>query len=493
MRNVIIIFLLGVSVNCLATVNVVIRLGPDRESKLMYFKIPFKNGDHFMGNVLKMKPDARGVIRLKIDLESPGMLYFGNPNAPGESIEVYLEPDKDIAIDIGREIVFNGLLKTENTILYNFRRRSHSSELGKKVRGISSATVFFDTLMGAMNKDLMEYKALEDENNLSPPFTKFITENIRIYHYYFGIYFLNQEKFRQYCYGTPIKNDSLINSDWGMVWNKLAGDEILNYGTTISAWFTANIFQYIYAYRYAFLKESRVPVGPDNYGAYIDSLSSLADRHLSTPNREVFIPQLIYSNTASGTYFYVPEMVELYNRFKSEFPDSPTIPLLAPKIDEIIRYNAENIPDLKSDSKVIFMDDTGEIGSFDELLKPFKNKVVFIDIWATWCGPCIEEFSYYSGIRKLQEENKNFAVLYISRDKMSDENRWRKFVKKRALVGYHLIPNASLEKDLHNLIQWNAIPRYVIVDKTGQIVNSNAAAPSTGEELINELSEYLSR
>ena len=81
-------------------------------------------------------------------------------------------------------------------------------------------------------------------------------------HYYFGINFLNQEKFVQYCYRIPIKKDSLINSDWGKVWEKLTGDEILNYGTTISYWFTANISQYICAYRYAFLKESQVPAGP---------------------------------------------------------------------------------------------------------------------------------------------------------------------------------------------------------------------------------------
>ena len=491
MRYGIIIFILGISLSCLARVNVVIRLDPDVQKKLVHFTVPMVNGECFLGNFLKIKPDARGVIRLKIDLDSPGILYFGTSATVG-LLEVYLEPDKDITINIGKEVVFEGPLETENAILYHFRRITHTSDWGKKLRGISSADVYYDTLMQTIDRDLRAYEALAHEKKLSPAFREFITENIRTYHHYYGVHFLHQQKLVEYCYRTTIRNDSLINSDWGKVWNKL-NTESMSSGARISYWFSESVFWYIQAYRNAFLKEARASIGPDMYGAYLDSLSTLADRYLSVEDREVFIPQLIYNNVASGITFYVPEMVDLYKRFKSEFPASPTIPLLAPKINEIIRYNAEKIPDPKIDDKVIFIDGVSDISTFDELMKPFKDKVVFIDIWATWCGPCIEEFAFYSGIRKLQKENKDFAVLFISRDKTSDEGRWRKFVKKRALAGYHVMPNPALEKDLRSLIQWTAIPRYAIVDKAGQIVNSEAPSPSAGRQLIDEIKAYLAR
>ena len=50
---------------------------------------------------------------------------------------------------------------------------------------------------------------------------------------------------------------------------------------------------------------------------------------------------------------------------------------------------------------------------------------------------------------------------------------------------------AALDKDLRSLIQWTAIPRYLIIDKAGKIVNSNAPSPSNGPELIGEIKTYL--
>jgi len=78
---------------------------------------------------------------------------------------------------------------------------------------------------------------------------------------------------------------------------------------------------------------------------------------------------------------------------------------------------------------------------------PFQGKTVLIDIWATWCAPCIEEFGSYDQINALTTERKDFVVLFISRDKMRDESSWRKFVTSQGLMGYHLMLTMTWKKN----------------------------------------------
>ncbi|MBD0832564.1 TlpA family protein disulfide reductase [Aestuariibaculum sediminum] len=110
-------------------------------------------------------------------------------------------------------------------------------------------------------------------------------------------------------------------------------------------------------------------------------------------------------------------------------------------------------------------------------LKDFRGKYVYIDVWATWCGPCRYEIPYLKEIEKSYHD-KNIAFVSISVDTQRSQKLWRSTIKKQELGGVQLLApndwNSTFVKDY--LI--TGIPRFILIDPSGKIVNYNAPRPS---------------
>lgn len=119
-------------------------------------------------------------------------------------------------------------------------------------------------------------------------------------------------------------------------------------------------------------------------------------------------------------------------------------------------------------------------------LSDYKGKTIYVDFWATWCGPCIGETPYFS---KLKEKYNNTDVVFISVSLDKKKNDWKNFIKEEKSSAVQYIA-ADLKK-LANDWQIKGIPRFLIIDKNFRIVNANAPRPSTGEKIEKELNEIL--
>lgn len=115
-------------------------------------------------------------------------------------------------------------------------------------------------------------------------------------------------------------------------------------------------------------------------------------------------------------------------------------------------------------------------------LDDFKGKYVYIDVWATWCGPCKAEIPSLKTIEK-KYHNKNIAFVSISVDKEKDHDKWLKMVKEKDLKGNQLFADNDWNSDFVKDYLILGIPRFILIDPKGNIVNSNAPRPSDNTKL----------
>ena len=221
--------------------------------------------------------------------------------------------------------------------------------------------------------------------------------------------------------------------------------------------------------------------------------SFLFDRYrkfFTGDNLQYMQAQLIYEDEFQGSK--TPSIPQLYETYRAEFPNSPFLNVLEPGVKENLRFQNSRITD--KDYHILTCDST--ITSLEDAVKPFKGKVVYIDVWATWCGPCLKEFQYLPTLKE-KAHNMDVVYLYISIDRPGERKKWEKTIAYHQLKGYHLLVNEKLGKSLYtelgNERQILSIPCFVIIDKTGKIVIRHAAAPSEPEKVIEQLSTYYNK
>ena len=224
-----------------------------------------------------------------------------------------------------------------------------------------------------------------------------------------------------------------------------------------------------------------------------DYASFLFDRYrkfFTGDNLQYMQAQLIYEDEFQGSK--TPSIPQLYETYKAEFPNSPFLNVLEPGVKENLRFQNSRITD--KDYHILTCDST--ITSLEDAVKPFKGKVVYIDVWATWCGPCLKEFQYLPALKE-KARNMDVVYLYISIDRPEERKKWEKTIAYHQLKGYHLLVNEKLGKSLYtelgNERQILSIPCFVIIDKTGKIAIRHAAAPSEPEKVIEQLSTYYNK
>lgn len=224
-----------------------------------------------------------------------------------------------------------------------------------------------------------------------------------------------------------------------------------------------------------------------------DYVSFLFDRYrkfFTGDNLQYMQAQLIYEDEFQGSK--TPSIPQLYETYRAEFPNSPFLNVLEPGVKENLRFQNSRITD--KDYHILTCDST--ITSLEDAVKPFKGKVVYIDVWATWCGPCLKEFQYLPTLKE-KAHNMDVVYLYISIDRPEERKKWEKTIAYHQLKGYHLLVNEKLGKSLYtelgNERQILSIPCFVIIDKTGKIVIRHAAAPSEPEKVIEQLSTYYNK
>jgi thiol-disulfide isomerase/thioredoxin len=196
---------------------------------------------------------------------------------------------------------------------------------------------------------------------------------------------------------------------------------------------------------------------------------------------------------ASYIYFecfqknFEKEFIDLFEQFKLNFPNSDYTKYLEPIVNPIIAYH--NTAEQPFYEEIKFIKNYENLNTLKEATAQFRGKKLYIDVWATWCGPCKEEFTQEEKLKKLLD-SKETEILYISIDDEQRAKQWEKMIKFYHLKGHHIRTNKNFKTDLIKIFNKNGsiwIPWYVLMDEYGNIVNLHAKAPSHLEELTMEL------
>jgi thiol-disulfide isomerase/thioredoxin len=147
-----------------------------------------------------------------------------------------------------------------------------------------------------------------------------------------------------------------------------------------------------------------------------------------------------------------------------------------------------------SDNQVKIIKNFTNIYTIKDLLFQFRGTPVFIDLWASWCEPCKDEFKFSSELHN-QLSKRRIKIIYISIDKDIQDSTWEADIYHYKLNGYHLKASKSLRDEFTTLI-WGAvdaysIPHYILFDSHGKIISKDMLAPSTTSALYYEIDKIL--
>ena len=120
--------------------------------------------------------------------------------------------------------------------------------------------------------------------------------------------------------------------------------------------------------------------------------------------------------------------------------------------------------------------------SFEQL--NLKGKMLFIDIWATYCPDCRKELP---ALETLQQTYKGKPITFVSISVDRDKEAWKTMVKEKKLNGIHLYASPETKELFKKLYDLRSIPRYMLVDKEGNIISINAPMPSKGTALESHI------
>jgi thiol-disulfide isomerase/thioredoxin len=130
---------------------------------------------------------------------------------------------------------------------------------------------------------------------------------------------------------------------------------------------------------------------------------------------------------------------------------------------------------LISDTETFLIDENGETLKMSDFLAKQKGALVFIDFWASWCKPCIDQHPY---TQQLQASLKDKPIKFVFLSLDEDFVNWTSAIKEYLLRENSFLLQNAFKSNLAQRLSMEAIPRYLLIGKDGTIINENAPRPS---------------
>lgn len=492
------LLILFLSANAFAQFKFSGHIAGKTKADTFYLNIPFVFG-YYHDNDVAIPVDAGGnfSIRLKLPQQK-----FGNIKLKGKVAGLLLTPGKSLVMNYNptdSSTVFTGTAAAENQLLdqLNLNRIPF---FAKDYKNNAYAKL---SLVDLQEKMVTPWKSMRDQHialiqsaQISPAVKQLIIQEVK------ANYILRLSDFARVIMDrTDGKSiNSLILQTYDQV--PLA-PEILPAGP----------LYWSFADKYIGYQETQLftTLGPEKaknpatflprYNITIDSGNRVAKlkgksfvnwilvRNTYPKNiAEGWLAQNIFSQCSSGDLAYAKPLME---ELTINYPRSKYIPYLSGRMNALKGQLAKNMVN----KDIAVADGYEKLTSIYQAISKFKGKVVYLDIWGTWCRPCKDELRYNPALKE-QFRGKDVAFIYLDMDDDAKDAQWKEFIKVNGMTGLHIRKN---RKDMEPF--WDELlpkgdgiryyPTYFIFDKNGKMVQPHAKRPSDKTELYYQIQQYL--
>jgi thiol-disulfide isomerase/thioredoxin len=409
-----------------------------------------------------------GTFRIAFDLYAPqdvrmkplGDLIIAHP---GDSIFI----DFDFA-DIGN-IRFSGDRAETNRILQKYQN-SYVGSVNYSPFGTFEMDAY-QLYCDSVRADALEkHEHFVSEENPPNDFTQWSSDRINI-NYYYSKLFYPFYHFREDEEGLKVLSDSTNYYDF----LEDVKTDYSNYGSTIvhsDIYNLAGVYSgIIWRKVWENTPEGEVPQTED----FLDELNEIE-------NGSVFKEILM---GITSYHFLLSQEFDKFQTFKETFDKQIKAPFLRLPLTELYNQSMLNHknPKIASDSLFNTMGAEGK-ELLDSIISENKGKVLFIDLWATWCTPCIQGMKTAKEIMpKYENEDIEFIYLCVN----STEENWQTTLTRLDIGGQHYFCDDSQSRDIKAALNVEGIPHYFIINKNGYIVQPNSHDLSGSEEKLSAL------
>ena len=451
-----------ISCNQKTTVNnVVIVAGqitnPNKDS--VWIRIEPAFGTNYIEYGDKLDDNNSFNIHFKTDNPIPVTFYDGV-----ETTQMFVEPGDSIYLTLNTE-------EFDETVKYTGKGADKNNYLAQKYLKFVDRYNIWDLLdslpAGKYKKTVDEKRAGREKmlkefaanHNVSSEFVNFEQTDMDFEHAFDLYMYINSKRDRKVGYDTvniPVE----FYEEFG---------NMANYKNPYKKSKQYNIYYNYYYPSYLAIINSGKLKGKG--GDERDSvLLSIYDSNLKGYEKELVIANFFYGKVKRYKVEYFEKNKAYFNK---NVKDESLRKYVNDKYQIVIKQLAQELPEgahLVNLERKEYANTT-----FKDIIAKYKGKVIYLDFWASWCGPCKGEMPYSL---KMQDyfKGKDVAFVYISSDR--DSVAWKQMIKILQITGDHYRASKKVRKEYDNLYNVRYIPRYVIIDKNGKTVDDNAKRPS---------------
>ena len=410
-----------------------------------------------------------------------------------QSVRVFLEPGDEMQWTIGADslqdaISFSGSGAFHNQFLVAFYKKFRDDfdkeEITRTILN-SDADAFEMNLYNERKKQLEFYNNYADKNSFSQPFKNYVENTIR-YNYFARLLSYPIIQANQSTQILTLKAFPAVMLDG--IDSKLVNDAALNCETYrdflyyYATYFTSEANGFNKFRDLSLSMESKIAVANKNFSG--KSLAWYIAWFLNNDVQKVsqYTAKHVYGMLGltenNGTYTKL-----LKNKVEARMAQRDEVAGVKKDVGE---NSASTNPTLSGEYPKL-KDTDGNYFTFEDL----KGRVVYVDYWASWCGPCRNEMPFSKQLHGMftDKQLKQIVFLYISIDQ--SEDAWKTAIKQIGMEGKLAISPGNWQSEIAKYFQINSIPRYMLMDKKGNIVDLNAKRPSSGAEIYNDILKLL--